>query len=417
MLMLPIASAPGRVNTFLDALFTATSAVTVTGLVLVDTGTHWSGFGQAVLAILIQLGGFGFITGTTLVLMAIGGRLGLRDKLFISESAGADGIEGVRGLIFKIAIFSLLIEAIGATLLFIRWRVTGAADISLWTAIFQAASAFNNCGMDILGNFKGLIIYQADAPVLLITALLVILGSTGYIVILDLFQRRRFSSLTLDSKIVVTTTLSLLVLGTLFYLATEFSRPGTLGPLSGPQKLVAAFFQAVVPRTAGFSAIDIGSLSQLALFFTMFLMFVGGASGSTAGGLKVNTLGVLVITLISVIKGNSNVSAFGRQVNTQTIFRAITLTIFYLMVVCLVVLALSITEVFPLEKIIFESFSALGTVGLSTGITPGLSTPGQFIVIIAMFAGRLAPLTFMALLSRRHHPTIIDYPREGIIMG
>jgi trk system potassium uptake protein TrkH len=417
LLILPISSASGHVTSPLNALFTATSAVCVTGLVVVDTGTYWSTFGQGVLLALFQIGGFGFITGSTLLLMVIGRRLGLRDKLFLSDSAGIDRLGGILGVITRIALFSVILEIIGTMIFYFHWRAISAPGTSLWTAVFHAVSSFNNCGMDILGNFKSLGDYRGDATILITTALLIILGSSGYIVVEDFFRHGRFSKITLDSKIVLTTTISLLALGTLFYAVAEFSNQATLGPLSVPQKLAVAFFQSVTPRTAGFSAIDIGSLRQITLFFTMFLMFIGGASGSTAGGLKVNTFGVLAITALNVAKGNENISAFGRQLARQTIYRAMTLFLFYLTLVGLIVLALSITEIFPMDKILFETFSALSTVGLSTGITPYLSMPGRFILVIAMFVGRLAPVTFIATLARRHPSVNIDYPRENVRLG
>jgi trk system potassium uptake protein len=417
LLILPLSSRSGVVTSPLNALFTATSAVSVTGLVVVDTGTYWSPFGQAILLILFQIGGIGFISGATILLAAIGGGLGLRDKLILSESMGIDRLGGVSGIVIRVTIFSLAIEAVGALVFYLQWLSSGYHSVSLWTAVFHAVSAFNNCGLDIFGNYGSLIGYQRDAVTLWTTAAIVVLGSAGYVVIMDVLRRGRFNRLTLDSKIVLVTTFSLLVLGTLFYFIAEFSQPATLGPLSVPQKITAAVFQSVTPRTAGFSDIDIGVLSQVSLFFTMFLMFIGGAAGSTAGGVKVNTLGVLVATAVNVVRGNENISAFGKQITRQTVFRAMSLMMFYLGVAGLVIVLLSITEVFPLEKIIFEVFSALSTVGLSTGITPDLSVAGRLIIIVVMFVGRLAPLTFMAFLTRHHQSSLIDYPRESIRLG
>jgi trk system potassium uptake protein TrkH len=203
----------------------------------------------------------------------------------------------------------------------------------------------------------------------------------------------------------------------LFYLIVEWGNPGTLGPMAFPQKLLVAFFQSVNPRTAGFTAVDIASLRQVSLFFTMALMFVGGASGSTAGGVKVNTIGVLFMTGLSLVKGNSNVSAFGRQITGQLINRAVTLFLAYLLMISLVAFALSLVEVFSFDSLLFETFSALGTVGLSTGITPALTIPGKLILTAAMFIGRLGPLALMAFLVHHQQPVVLEYPHESVRIG
>ncbi len=253
--------------------------------------------------------------------------------------------------------------------------------------------------------------------VLLTSAALIVLGGIGYLVIEDLLRSRRFARLSLDSKLVVTVTISLLVVGTLFYFFAEFSNPRTLGSFQLPQKLLVSFFQAVTPRTAGFSAIDIGALNLATLVFTMILMAVGGASGSTAGGMKVNTVGVLVMTARSSVRGYDHVEAFGRKFTEQNVHRAITLLLFYFGTIGLVVLALSVTETFEFYRLLFETFSALGTAGLTTGITPGLSIAGRLIITVTMFVGRLGPLTFATLLVQRQHPASMDYPHETVRIG
>jgi trk system potassium uptake protein len=417
LLILPVSSSSGNVTSPINAFFTAASSVCLCGLVVVDTGTYWSIFGQAVLLVLFQIGGFGFIVGATLLILAIGGRFGLREKLFIADSLGMDRIGGILGIVVKVAIFSLMVEAAGAAIFYFRWLAAGEPGSSAWTAVFHSVSAFNNCGMDLFGSYKSLVDYQSDPTILLVTALLILLGSTGYVVIADIGRKRSFFRLSLDSKIVLVTTLVLLVIGTLFYLIAEHAGAATLGPLSWPQKVMVAFFQSVTPRTAGFTAVDIGQLKSITLFFTMFLMFIGGAAGSTAGGVKVNTLGVIFITVISAFRGREHAEAFGRQLTRQTVYRAISLLIFFLGIICLFVILLSITEAFPMDSLLFETLSALGTVGLSTGITPALSAAGKIIIVFAMFVGRLAPLTFMAFLVRRQQATDIEYPPESIRLG
>jgi len=415
--MMPFASKSGHFTSPINALFTSTSAICVTGLAVVDTGAYWSGFGQTVLLVLIQIGGFGFIVGTTLLLFAIGGKFGLKERLIISDQVGVDEFGGVLGLVIKIAVFTLMMEVIGAIIFYLRFLTIGDSSVSLWQAVFQAVSAFNNCGMDLFGNFKSLLVYQGDAVILLTTAFLIIAGGTGYIVWADLMRNRRFYKFALDTKLVLVTTGILLAFGTLFYFMVEFTNPLTLGPMPFFQKLLVAFFQSVSPRTAGFSAVDIAGLRQASIFFTMLLMFIGGASGSTAGGVKVNTIGVLSVTALSLAQGRSKVSAFGRQLTNQTVFRALTLFLVYLSVVSLVALLLSLVEHFSFDSILFETFSALGTVGLTIGITPELTIPGKFIITIAMFVGRLGPLALMAFLVARQRHTELEYPHEGVKLG
>jgi trk system potassium uptake protein TrkH len=417
LLILPVSAQSGQITSPINALFSATSAVCVTGLVVVDGGTYWSTFGQAVLLVLFQIGGLGFITGATLLILAIGGKFGLKEKLIISESIGVNQLGGVIGLVTQIALFSFLVEAIGTLIFYFRLTAIADQSASLWVSVFHAASAFNNCGMSLFGNFSSLTRFQTDPIILLTTAFLIILGGIGYLVVVDLIRQRRFVRLSLDTKVVLVFTGVLLVLGTLFYLGSEFSNPSTLGQLQFPQKLLVAFFQSVTPRTAGFSAIDIGSLRQISLFFTMFLMCVGGAAGSAAGGIKVNTFGVLTMTILSTLRGDENIGAFGRHLTKETIYRAMVLFTLYIGVVTLVTVLLSATEGFPVDKILFEAFSAMGTVGLSTGITPNLSVAGKIIIAATMFVGRLGPLTLMAVLARRPQGVNLEYPHESIRLG
>jgi len=417
LLIFPFSSASGSFTSPLTAFFTATSASTVTGLVIVDTGTYWSSFGQAVIFCLFQIGGLGFIIGATLMLFAIGGRFGLRDRLLISESLGVNQLSGILGLVTRVALFAFIAELIGTLVFYFRWTYTGAEGASWWTAVFHSASAFNNCGLDLFGNFQSLAEFRNDPVTLLMTALLIMTGSTGYFVIADILKNRHFSKLALDSKIVICTTLFLIISGILFYFVMEFNRPSTLGPLAFSQKILESFFQSVTVRTAGFSTINTGNLSQISIFFTCLLMFIGGATGSTAGGIKVNTFGTLVVTAINMIRGREHISAFGRQIPRQTVTRALTLAMLYLATAGVVILLLTISDNFSIEKIIFETFSAMGTVGASMGITPDLSTGGKIILIFTMFIGRLAPLSFMAYLVRRREQVELEYPHEAIKLG
>lgn len=416
LLILPISSRSGQFTSPVDAIFTATSAVCVTGLVVVDTGTYWSTFGQVVLLVLFQIGGLGFITGATLILLATRRGLGLRQRLLISDALGVERLGGIVGVVMRVAVFSVLTEAVGALIFYLRFSSI-AVQAPLWKAVFHAVSAFNNCGMDIFGNFKSLLDFQGDAIVLLVTAALIILGGLGFLVVEDTISNRGPAHASLESKLVLSVTAALLVAGTLFYLVAESGNPQTLGPLQFPQKLLVSFFQSVTPRTAGFSAINITGLKEVTLLFTMFLMSIGGASGSVAGGIKVNTFGILLVTALSSVGGREQAGIFGREFNNQNIHRALTLLLFYFGIVGVAILALSVTESFPLDRFLFETFSALSTVGLTDGVTPGLSVAGRLIIILTMFAGRLGPLTFATLLVHRQQPVSIGYPHEAVRIG
>ena len=417
LLWLPVSSKAGEFTSFPNALFTSTSAVCVTGLAVVDTGSHYSSFGQGVILFLMQIGGFGFMTGATLLLLAFGRRLGLREKILVRESLGVERLGGLVPLVMGIAVFTLVIESFGAVIFYARFSSQNPPSTAAWQSIFHAVSAFNNCGLDIFGDFRNLTGYQGDPWVVLTTAALIILGGISFIVVFDVFGVRRFSRLALDTKIVLTTTLALLALGTIVILVTEFNNELTLGPMSWPQKVLDAFFQSVTPRTAGFNVIAIGSMASFSLFFTIMLMFVGGASGSTAGGIKVNTFGMLLATVWSTIRGKEHAGAFGREFRPQQIHRALTVAMLSLGLVGIVTLVLTITEKTDFIKVLFETVSAFGTVGLSTGITPGLSLAGKLIITFTMFAGRLGPLTLALALVQSQQPSAYRYPQGDVRIG
>jgi trk system potassium uptake protein TrkH len=417
LLILPIASKAGQLTPLVDALFTATSAVCVTGLVVLDTADYWSGFGQAVILAMIQIGGFGFMTSATLFLLAFGRRIGLRERLIIGESMGLARLGGIVKIVKQMAIFTACIEITGAAIFYIRFSTENSVGVSVWRSVFQAVSAFNNAGFDIFGSFRSLASYQGDSLVLLVTAALIFLGGISFLVLSDLFRARGFTELSLDSRIVLLTTVSLLALGTIVMLLTEFRDPDTIGALPVPQKLLNAFFQSVTARTAGFSTVNMANVADYALFFTMLLMFVGGASGSTAGGIKVNTFGVIIATVWSAIRGKEHAGAFGREFSAQQIHRALAVAMLALALLSLVVFLLTVTEDFRFLDILFETVSAFGTVGLSTGITPGLSVAGRLIVTATMFVGRLGPLALVLSLIQHQHPANYRYPQGMVRIG
>ncbi len=417
LLMLPIATTDGVSPHPTVALFTSTSAVCVTGLQVVDTNDFWSPFGEGIILALIQIGGFGFMTTATIILLALGRRIGLRERLLIKEAMGVTQLGGVVRIVRQMIFFTLIAEVLGTALLYLRLSTQFPHGQALWKSVFQAVSAFNNCGFDLFGSFRSLTGYQSDPLVILTTAGLIILGGISYMVVLDMLRHRSFTRLSLDSKMVLTTTFFLLAFGTLVILFTEMNNPDTLGSLTLPQKFLNSFFHSVTPRTAGFASLNIGSFAIYSLFFTMLLMFIGGASGSTAGGIKVNTFGLLLATIISTLRGNENPTAFQREINTEQIHRALTLVILSVVFIFTIVFCLTILENLDFIDLLFETISAFGTVGLSTGVTPLLSIAGRILIIVTMFIGRIGPLTLILSLTLRQQRSDYKFPREAVRIG
>jgi trk system potassium uptake protein TrkH len=417
LLTLPIASRQGEVTPYLTALFTATSAVCVTGLVVVDTLTYWSPFGQAVILGLIQVGGLGFMTSSTVLFLFIGRRTSLRERLLLRESHGVSPLGGVLRLTRRVVLVTALIEGMGATLLFVRFALEFPPDWALWMGVFHSVSAFNNAGFDIMGGFRSLTIFNRDPVVLFTFGLLLVLGGISFTVIADLWDTRNWGHLLLDTKLVLFATGTLLATGTLGVLILEQANPATLGPLDAPTKLVNALFTAATPRTAGFNSIDTGQMTQAGLLLTIALMYIGAASGSTGGGIKVNTFGVLTSAVVSSMRGRERTTAFGRELPQDHINRALTVALLSLGLVFTVTLVLSGTERFTLVQLLFEATSAFGTVGLSTGITPDLSPVGKLVIILTMYLGRVGPLTVALALAARQKPELYRFPEGRVKIG
>ncbi len=417
LLTLPIANREGVITPYITALFTATSAVCVTGLVVVDTKSYWTPFGQAVILLLIQVGGLGFMTSSTILLLLIGRRASLRERILLRESHGVSPLGGILRLTRQVLLVTAIIEGIGALILFLRFLSEFPPDWALWMGVFHSVSAFNNAGFDIIGGFRSLTIYNQDPTVVLTIAFLIIFGGISFTVILDVSRERHFRSLLLDTRMVLVTTGALLLVGTMGLLAMEYNNPNTLGPMGLPAKLLNSFFSAVTPRTAGYNSIDVGKMTSAGLFLTIALMYIGAASGSTGGGIKVNTFAVLTAAVISSIRGRTAATAFGRELPQDHVYRALTVALLALGLVFGVTLVLSITEPFLLTQLLFEVTSAFGTVGLSTGITPDLSPVGKLLIIATMYVGRVGPLTVALALAQAEKPVRYRYPEGRIKIG
>lgn len=418
LLLLPPSRAPEQTVTFLDALFTATSALCVTGLEVVATETTWSTFGHVVIMLLMQTGGLGIVTLSTLVVLALGRRVGFQERLRAASQVSAAQTGGILRLIRTILLISLGFETLGTLLLWPTFAALHGSGIGLFHAFFHSVSAFNNAGFTLSSD--NLMSFALDPLVNLVVAGLVISGGLGFIVHLNLWSRfrqgRRFP-LTLHSRIVLMVTGGLLAFGTLMVLGLEWSNPQTLGPLALPGKLLTAFFQGVTPRTAGFNTLDYQGMRDPTLLLTMLLMFIGGSPASTAGGIKTVTFFVLVASAWSLVRGRGELSIFWRRVSTETVVKAGSVALLSTGIVTCALFLLSLSESLPMLTVIFEAFSAFGNVGLSLNATSQLTDTGQLLIILLMFLGRIGPLTFALALVQDPKSDPLDYPDEGVLIG
>ncbi|ABR47813.1 potassium uptake protein, TrkH family [Alkaliphilus metalliredigens QYMF] len=420
LLNLPIAAQDGRSIGFLNALFTSTSAVCVTGLVVVDTGTYWTIFGKTIILILIQIGGLGFMTMATMFAILLGKKISLKERLIIQESLNQNTLTGLVRFTKYIILGTFAIEAIGAFFLAFRFVPELGWAKGIAYSIFHSISAFCNAGFDIIGNGVGLTPYVNDPIVNVTLWAMVILGGIGFSVMVDVVNQRKFKKFTLHTKMVLIITGALLGLGFVGFLILEWNNPETLGSLNFGGKLMAAFFQSMTTRTAGFNTIASDQMTNASKFLSILWMYIGGSPASTAGGIKTATLGVLVFTVISVVKGREETELYGRRIPRTIVNRALTVASIGLVLIVFVTMILSITETgFSFMDILFETTSAFGTVGLSLGVTPELSVIGRIVIIFMMFAGRVGPLTIAYALAtqQRKNKGMIRYPEEKIIVG
>ena len=412
LLALPVSTRDGHSIGFLDSLFTATSAVCVTGLVAVDTGTTFSLFGQAVLLVLIQVGGLGFMVFATRVMMMLGRRISIKNRLLIRESMNGASLSNLGTLARLYLLLALGIEAAGAALLAIRFVPMVGLRRGSWFAVFHAVSAFCNAGFDLFGGFSSLTGFASDPLMLLTVAALIILGGLGFSVILEVLRDRTgFRSLSLHTRIVLTFTLALLSAGTAFYALVEHGRLDILN----------AFFQSVTMRTAGFNSVDLSSFTDGSKLFSSLLMMIGASPASTGGGMKTTTVAVVALLIVSVVKGDDRVNAARRRISADTVRRALAVVALFLTMLTLGTLSLSIIENgrFSLADILFECSSAMGTVGVSAIGTPNLHPVSRALLMPMMFLGRVGPLTLAVAVARRqgYIKPVAKFPEEKIMIG
>lgn len=426
LLLLPFSVSSGtwEWGNLIVALFTATSAVCVTGHIVVDTATYFSPVGQAIIATLIQIGGLGYMTATTFLLLLLGRKFGLRDKIAMQQALDREGMQGVVQMVQSIIATTLIFEITGALLLMLVFMPDHGFDRGFWLALFHSVSAWNNAGFSLFSD--SLVSYRASWLLNLVVAGLIIFGGIGYEVIFEMYlwlrdrvmRKRGCQIFSLNYRVAVSTALVLLGLGTLAFFLVETRNSETLGSLPLGTQILAAWFQSVVSRTAGFNSIDIGKMTSAGLFITIALMFIGGSPGGTAGGIKTTTFRVLTSCTHSILYGKEEAHLFQRQIPTSLILKAIGVTVGSMAVVILMttLIALSDPQI-DFIRILFEVVSAFATVGLSTGITAGLTISGKLVLIATMYIGRVGVLILMGAILGDPKPSAVRYPEENLLVG
>lgn len=404
LLLLPVSVRADASVSFIDALFTSTSAVCVTGLIAIDTYDHFTPFGQGVVAFLIQIGGLGVTSVGVGLILAVGKRVGIKGRILAQEGLNVNGVKGIVRLVKSVLLMTLCFELAGAVLSFLVFVRDYPLPRAIGTSIFHSIAAFNNSGFDILGGLQNLIPYQSNVLLNLTTCALIFFGGLGFLVILDILKNRSFRKLMLHSKVVITTSLVLLAAGTLLLKATE------------DMTWLGAFFHSVSARTAGFSTYPMGELTNAGLFTLILLMFIGASPGSTGGGIKTSTFFVLIQSVRSLVT-KKNFEAFRRSIPIDRITKAYVIALLSVLVVCVNTFLLCVLEPdLNFIQILFEVVSAFGTVGLSTGITPELCAVSKFVIILTMFVGRLGAFTLFSMWVDRPAPAA-RYVEESITIG
>lgn len=422
LLTLPIASRAGEFTNFLDCLFTATSATCVTGLIPVDTWIHWSFFGQLVIIVLIQLGGLGFMTVISLVSFMLHRRIGLSERLIMVSTFNLNDMDGVVRVVRHALYGTFLIEGIGAVLLSIRFIPEFGLASGIWKSVFHSISAFCNAGFDLVGGkygeYTGMAAYSHDPLILITIMALIVIGGLGFFVWEDIMRARCWKKLSLYSKMVLAITGFLILGGALFFFTVEYANKGTMGDMPVWQKVLNSFFESVTLRTAGFASVNQGALRDSSLVMGCILMLIGGSSGSCAGGMKTVTVATLLLGLRSGLNGREEVTFRGRTISYRKVNNAMTLALMFLFLFLTGSMAISLIEGVPYLHAAFETASALGTVGVTTGITPGLTVVSKVILIMLMYMGRIGVFTFsVAFLTRARTASKIKYPNLDILIG
>ena len=415
LLMLPIATQNGAVTPFSKTLFTATSAVCVTGLVVFDTASYWSGFGQLIILIMIQIGGLGVISVASFLSMLAGRKISLMQRQTMQNALSAPQMGGIVKLTRFIFLVSFAIEGIGALLLMPVF-MTKYGIRGIWMAVFHSVSAFCNAGFDLMGNqtgqYSSLTSFAGSGYVTLVICLLIMIGGIGFLTWKDIaVKKTRFKEYSMQTKVILVTTTILIVIPAVFFFFSDFAKD----PLK--DRICMSVFQAVTPRTAGFNTADLNKMSDAGRSVMMLLMLIGGSPGSTAGGMKTTTIAVLFANAIAVFRKRQNANCYGRRIDDSTVKNASAILFMYVFFSMLSAIIISITDGIPMQMGMFETFSAIGTVGLTLGITPTLSAVSRFLLILLMFFGRVGGLTIIYAAFSQKDASTLKYPMENITVG
>ena len=422
LLLFPFSNTTGEWTPIMVSLFTSTSAATVTGLIVVDTPVYWSTTGQVIIWVLILTGGLGWMTMAGFIYILLGQRITLTQRMAFRERLGTTRIGGILRTIRNLMITALLLQAAGGVLLAIKFQNTfdWSWPTAIWHGLFQAVSGFNNAGFTTIPGSNSLSAFQQDLFTLGVMAVLIMLGGLSFAVMAEMVRVKRFSGFSLDTKIIVSASVVLWIIGAIIVFTLEYDNKDTLGNMSFGQKLVHATFESITSRAAGFSTFGTGLLGPATLVFIIGLMFIGTASASAGGGIRLNTLGVVVATVISSIRGSDQVTAYNREIPPTQVHRAITVVALGILLVFMVAFVLTGTEGGQTKfiSLLFEAVSAVGTVGLSTGVTSDLSTVGRLLIIVTMILGRIGPLALgLALVHREGRASLYRYARERVRIG
>lgn len=419
LLMLPISSKTGVSIGFVNALFTAASATCVTGLVVFDTWSQFTFFGQLIILILIQTGGLGFMTIAILFSMVLGKRIGLRERSYVMEAVSSMQISGVVRLVKHIIMGTLIVEIIGATILSIKFYPIFGLSKGIWFGIFHSVSAFCNAGFDLMGTlepYSSLTHFSTDLVVNLVVMSLIVIGGIGFIVWDDLFTKKlNYRKYKLHTKVVLTSTVILILVSFILFMIVE--RDNVLDGLSMGDRVLASMFHSITPRTAGFNTIDTANLTEASSFLTMILMFIGASPGSTGGGIKITTFVILIMAIVTYFKKQEDVNIYGRRINLSVVKRSFFSSAYYIILIVLGTFLILVIQPLPIKDILFEVFSAIGTVGLTMGVTRELNSLSRIVLVILMYSGRVGSLTIFMAVTEKKVIKKVRNPEEKVIIG
>ena len=417
LLMLPFSLKEGKSLNFLEALFTVVSAVCVTGLTVVDVSEVFSPLGDVILIALIQIGGLGVMTFSSIVFLLAGQKMTLYTRILLKEERNANSVGEILNFVRLMLLTVFIIESIGAVILIHEFRKIMPHEQAIYYGIFHSISAFCNAGFSLFSN--SLENFRGNSVISLTISYLIILGGMGFAIINSFIMmiRKGVSRFTLTSKLAIHISMILTFGGAVLFFLLEFSNSATLSPLPWSEKIISSVFQSVTLRTAGFNTIPLGNLRRATVFMACIWMLIGASPGSTGGGIKTTTLGVILFYVIGIIRGKEHVEIFNRRLDWDVMNKALALLVVSLSYIALVILFLLVLEPFSMEKIVFEVVSAFGTVGLTMGITPYLSVTSKLVIIVTMFVGRLGPMTIALALGEKKKKARVQYPKEDILIG